>query len=111
MNLDMNKYVFYTHNNKVIAVSTYAGKKVKGVAKCNPEDTYDLEKGKKLAAARCNAKVAIKRRKNARAKLAEAKKLQEIAAIRVTKMEQYYLDSIEAQYQAVELIDETLKTL
>ena len=60
--LDMTKYNFYTDGKtKVIAVSTYAGKTVRGVAKCDVNDTFSLEKGKELAAARCNEKIAKKR--------------------------------------------------
>jgi hypothetical protein len=60
--LDMTKYNFYTDGKtKVVAVSTYAGKTVRGVAKCDVNDTFSLEKGKELAAARCNEKVAKKR--------------------------------------------------
>ena len=60
--LDMTKYSFYTDGKtKVIAVSTYAGKVVRGVAKCDVNDTFSLEKGKELAAARCNEKIAKKR--------------------------------------------------
>ena len=60
--LDMAKYNFYTDGKtKVVAVSTYAGKVVRGVAKCDVNDTFSLEKGKELAAARCNENVAKKR--------------------------------------------------
>ena len=60
--LDMTKYSFYTDGKtKVVAVSTYAGKTVRGVAKCDVNDTFSLEKGKELATARCNEKIAKKR--------------------------------------------------
>ena len=60
--LNMTKYNFYTDGKtKVVAVSTYAGKVVRGVAKCDVNDTFSLEKGKELAAARCNEKIAKKR--------------------------------------------------
>lgn len=60
--LNMSKYNFYTDGKtKVVAVSTYAGKAVRGVAKCDINDTFSLEKGKELAAARCNEKIAKKR--------------------------------------------------
>ena len=60
--LDMTKYSFYTDGKtKVVAVSTYAGKAVRGVAKCDVNDTFSLEKGMELAAARCNEKIAKKR--------------------------------------------------
>lgn len=63
----INKYKFYVARKvngdpyKVYAVSTYAGKTVRGSAKCDPRDEFDLEKGKMLAAARCETKVAEKR--------------------------------------------------
>ena len=60
--LNMTKYNFYTDGKtKVVAVSTYAGKVVRGVAKCDVNDTFSFEKGKELAAARCNEKIAKKR--------------------------------------------------
>lgn len=62
-------YKYYTDNKSVVvAVSTYAGKTVRGVAKCCSEDNFDLEKGKAIAAARCNLKIAEKRRKRANKK-------------------------------------------
>lgn len=54
-------YKYIVTNNKVIALSSYAGKTVRGVAKCHPNDVFDEEFGKKLAAARCNLKIAEKR--------------------------------------------------
>lgn len=56
----------------VVAESTYAGKPVIGVAKCHPRDTFDLQFGMELAAARCNAKVAEKRFKRANQKLSKS---------------------------------------
>ena len=44
--LNMTKYNFYTDGKtKVVAVSTYAGKVVRGVAKCDVNDTFSLENG------------------------------------------------------------------
>lgn len=45
----IEKYKFYTNGSRVIAVSTYAGKTVRGVAVCHAGDAFSLEKGKKLA--------------------------------------------------------------
>ena len=61
------KYVVIP-GKKVIAISTYAGRTVKGVAKCHPSDEFDVEFGKKLAAARCNEKIAGKRFQRATSK-------------------------------------------
>lgn len=62
---DRYNYVVVPKKKKVVAYSTYAGQSVRGVAKCAPEDEFDVEFGKKLAAARCNVKVARKRLKRA----------------------------------------------
>ena len=108
--MDMSKYVFYTTKNKVIAVSTYAGKIVKGVAKCNPNDNFDLEKGKKLAAARCNAKVAEKRRKRAVRKCEEAKENFQFMLRHFGQMNAYVSDAKEAEINAKEELNNILKS-
>lgn len=56
-----DNYRYVILPNKVIAISTYAGRTVRGVAKCAPNDKFDIKKGMALAAARCNEKVAQKR--------------------------------------------------
>ena len=90
---DVNKYRYFTTKNQVIAVSTYAGKIVRAVAKCNPKDEYDLEKGKALAAARLSVKVSKKRKKNAESKLEEARRNVAIAKHRERKMNAYLTDA------------------
>lgn len=57
---------------KVIVLSKYAGKDVRGIAKCSPNDEFDVEVGKALAQLRCDQKVAWKRLQRARRKVAEA---------------------------------------
>lgn len=59
------KYRFIEKPNLTIAISTFAGKPVKGMAKCNPDDHYDEAYGRALAVARCNLKVASRRVKSA----------------------------------------------
>ena len=58
-------YKYVVAGNKVIALSSYGGKCVKGIAKCDPQDEFNIEYGKKLAAARCNEKVCHKRLRRA----------------------------------------------
>ena len=59
------KYSYFTNGkDTVVAVASYAGKRVRGVAKCSEMDEFDLAKGEKLAAARCNLKIAKMRDKN-----------------------------------------------
>ena len=77
-NFNRYKYGTYTDKNGrrvVVAISRHAGKVVKGVAKCSTEDTYDFEKGKELASARCNAKVCAKRLVDAQNRVDKAKAL------------------------------------
>ena len=98
----MNKFKFHTYKSitgtpVVIAVSTYAGKTVKGRAKCDPRDGYDLEKGKELAAARCAEKVAKKRAKRAEKKYNEACIQFEVASNHLAKMKKYK-DDAKADY-------------
>lgn len=93
MKYSLNKYKFYATKNMVIAVSTYCGKIVKGVAKTDPRDIFDLNKGKTLAAARCNAKIAAKRAKRANKKLIDAQRQLESARVHYEKMADYYNDS------------------
>ena len=89
----MNQPKFYHSDNKVIAVSTYAGKTVRGVAKCNPEDTFSLEHGQALAAARCNEKIAMKRLDRAMRKVNEAKDALDAAQNYYERMCKYFEDS------------------
>ena len=71
-NFDNYTYEVSRYGTKITARSTFAGEVVTGVARCHPLDKFDEELGKKLAAARCNAKVAEKRIKNASVKLNRA---------------------------------------
>lgn len=58
-------YKIYRHDNEIVAVSTFAKRMVRGVAKCDPRDEFDHKKGEALAIARCDLKVAEKRLKRA----------------------------------------------
>lgn len=68
----IEKYKFYTNGTRVIAVSTYAGRTVRGVAVCHDDDEFSLEKGKELAALRCAEKIAKKRLARAYEKVNES---------------------------------------
>ena len=57
------KYKFYTNDKKVIAVSTYAKKNVRGVAVCSKDDNFDVDFGMKLAKIRCDKRINEKRLK------------------------------------------------
>ena len=100
MEYSLNKYKYAQTGNKVIAISTYAGRTVRAVAKADPRDAFSLEDGKKLAAARCNAKIATKRTKNAEAQLSKAKVALEQAEARYNKMTSYFNDASYAESMA-----------
>lgn len=86
-------YRVYETPNRVIAVSSFAGQTVRGVAKCNPADEFDSEKGTALATARCGVKIAEKRVKRAYAKVDEAKAQVYAAIAYMSDMLQYQADA------------------
>lgn len=98
----MEKYTYYIAENQrqVIAVSSYAGRIVRAVAKCDPRDEFSIETGKKLAAARCNLKVAAKRAKRAASKYQEASIAARAATAHKRDMNAYLTDSEQALAQA-----------
>lgn len=110
--LDMTKYNFYTDGKtKVVAVSTYAGKVVRGVAKCDANDTFSLEKGKELAAARCNQKIAKKRLTRAENKRRETIKEHHKIMIAIRKVNRYKEDSEKALIDAENIVASILETM
>ena len=107
----MNKHRFYQSDNKVIAVSTYAGKTVRGVAKCDPADTFSLEGGQALAAARCHEKIAEKRVKRAARKAAEAQEAFMVAKRYYERMNKYLEDSVDNLATARAYVDDVLNMI
>lgn len=94
----------------VVAFSTFAGKVVTGVARCAPADEFNIEDGKKLAAARCSLKIAEKRMK--RAEMCHTIATEELAywTKRKLQMENYEFDSVNAYKQAAEDLAKLEKT-
>ena len=114
MKYSLDKYKFYQFKNEnggitVVAASTYAGRTVRGVAKCAPGDTFNADLGENIAAARCNVKVSKRRVRNAERKLKEALRAQYEANARVAKMQSYLADSKEAVALAEAEYDDLIK--
>lgn len=110
------KYKFYVNGDKhsvrqVIAVSTYAGKPVRGIAKCDPRDDFSIDTGKKLAAARCNLKVAIKRKKRAQEQVEKAQAEAQRLLRRYNEMQQYLIDANEKVIAAHVELDNLLNEI
>ena len=103
------KYKIDEAKRTVVAMSTFAGKVITGVARCAPEDEFNIEVGKKLAAARCSVKIAEKRVKRAEDCYSFAVEAMKYWSDRVAKMKHYKDDSIiafEATYDALTNIEE-----
>lgn len=97
-----HKYRIYTANRDktVIAVASFAGKTVKGIAKCDPKDTPDVEKGIKLAILRCDEKIATKKIYRGEMKVAATSKELDRAANKHENAKQYYEDAMNAHTKA-----------
>lgn len=81
------------HTTEILARSTYAGETVKGKAICHLNDTYDEDKGVKLAVARCAEKIAKKRKARAARLLKKAQDQLTMAQKYVTDMTAYHTDA------------------
>lgn len=105
------KYKVITLPTSVIAISTYAGKTVKGIAKVDPRDTFDPEVGKQLAIARCAEKIAIKRQKRAEKKINEAQCQLDAARRHYEKMAAYLSDARDEVFDAGARVQEVEKSV
>ena len=108
------KYAHYKNEKGqtvISARSTYAGKTVKGYAKCDPRDAYDVALGEKLAAARCEAKIAQKRVNNAGAKVQAAKNALADAQAHLDKMLRYQADATNQSAEAQVALQNVLKEI
>ena len=106
MRQSLEKYKYYQYKNEnggttIAAASTYAGKTVKGYAKCDPNETFDEAKGKELAAARCNHKISAKRVARAAKKYLDATMAMQDAQVHLDAMRQYYMDAVDQFDEAV----------
>ena len=110
-NYDYYHFVNKNGGHTVIAASRYAGRVIKGYAKCDPNDNFDLEKGKELAKARCDEKIALKRRANAVKKYREAALAADEAHRRYNDMAKYFMDATDGVDAAKAKVEEILKTL
>ena len=96
---------------EIIAWSTYAGKPVYGKAICRNGDTYNEDTGKRLAIARCAAKIARKRMKRADRLSIEAAHASIEAKRYLDKMNHYYEDARNEVIETEAAVDSILKEL
>lgn len=102
------KYQYFEMSGKTICVSRFAGKNVRGIAKWDGLESYDVHFGRTLAQARCDVKVAAKRRALAQKRFEEARRQYEAAYAYCDKMGKYLKDSIEAESAANDLVTHLL---
>lgn len=100
------RYTYSFADNRIYCMTFYAGKTVKGVSKRHPDDEFDLEGGKKLARARCDAKVALKRLKRAQLKQSEALSKLNNARKDAEKMNTYCSDAFKLYNEALQQLKE-----
>lgn len=107
----MSRYEYYVNDKKqeVYCVTKYENETVKGIAKCSPEDKFDLEKGKRLAKARCVKKLYNKKLNHARDTLTFLMELQDEITCLLTAAENDF-DSVFDRYgDAAAIVDEILE--
>jgi hypothetical protein len=107
----MARYRFIEAGNKIICISTYAKKVVRGVAKCSPNDNFDIEIGKKLAQLRCDEKVCNKRAIRALEKYMEAEYRLFAAKEYFENMRSYYLESEKRHDDVVDELKKFSRTI
>ena len=101
----MYNYKYIENGNKIIALSTFAGKAVRGIAKCNPADTFNSETGRDLATARCANKIARKRVKRAEQKLHLATIELEKAQAFYSQMKQYHANALAELHETEDAVE------
>ncbi len=114
MRYPIEKYQIVKHQHpdylgvEIIARSTYAGQVVKGKAICHDSDTYNEDKGIKLAVARCAEKIAKKRAARATRLLKKANDQLAMAQKYVADMTAYHSDAVaklaEAQTEVADIL-------
>lgn len=92
----------------IIAISSYAKKPIRGIAKCSPKDNFDVNKGIELAEARCDVKVAEKRFKRAWKKYEEAAEVFAKAKRELERMKNYFIDAQDAYDEAADNLNEIM---
>lgn len=112
----MARYNFYGHTRpdgtkRIICVSSYAGKKVRGVAICAENDEFSEEKGMALAKARVDVEISRRRQLRAFQKLDEAEAALGAAERELDRMTVYSAEAGEQLEAANAALEEILKTM
>ncbi len=116
----MSRYAFYNCPSKVnpkdgifakvVCISSYAGRKVRGVAICDAGDEFDWERGTALAQARVDLEIAKRRVKRAESKYDEALEACDRADAHLEEMTDYVDESRIALEEAENHLGHLLNT-
>ena len=98
--------MYHVSDNKVYCITQYAGKSVRGIAKCHPEDTFELDDGKDLAKARCDVKLWTKKLSRANKRVLHAFEELRIAEEHVRLATQYQDEAIASLSEAKSVVEE-----
>ena len=101
------KYRYYIAGKKVICVTMYAGKSVRGVAICSEDDTFNFDAGQRLAKARCDHKLAERRMSRIEKELQDIANQQKVLANKHNKL----IDSLMKANTSVEDAKEQVNSL
>ena len=96
---------------EIIAFTNYRGKVVRATAKCDPEDTFSENKGRSLAEARCEVKVANKRVKRAEEKVKMAYRELMKAQKFFVEMKEYQLFASDELFRLNDKLNKVLEDL
>lgn len=107
----LEKYKYYVNEEEglVVAVQTFAHRKYSGIARCAKSDTFDVEKGKRIAALKCNKKITKARLKYAEREYDIASDWANDAENLRKKLAVYYLLSKDEYDEAVEELEKCIK--
>lgn len=106
----LNKYKYYVDekNGIVVAVQTFAKKRFSGIARCAKSDVFDVEIGKKIAALKCNKKIASARVKYAKSERDSWDRWYFEVKSRKEKYEAYLQMAVEEYNEAVDELNDAL---
>jgi hypothetical protein len=105
------KYVIDEEHRTVVCLSSFAGQTVRGVARCSPNDVWDVDIGKMWAEARCAAKIAHKRLRRAEDMVKGTTEGLRYFTEQVAKYKQYETDALDAVKMSTARLAELEKTL
>ena len=104
------RYRYYTNNkNIVICESSFAGKKVRGMAKCSPADEFEINYGMLLAKARVDYKIAEMRVKKSRIRMEAAIDAHDKTEVECVRAGNYCSDSFKEFKTAEETLNSIMK--